>query len=169
MNLNEMTVSELRKIAAQFKVTGRSTMKKAELIDALSAPEVADLVELSTSLDETAAIEADADTMDAITEAEAESDQRPAGHDDSLYIAPGRALVDRTEPGKAIAMISGATFYEADAPAAWLVREGRRWKLVDDYGDEEITVRAGTIAKAVKAWAKRLGLMLDDIVIEKEF
>ncbi len=89
MNLNEMTVSELRKIAAQFKVTGRSTMKKAELIDALSAPEVADLVELSTSLDETAAIEADADTMDAITEAEAESDQRPAGHDDSLYIAPG--------------------------------------------------------------------------------
>ncbi len=80
-----------------------------------------------------------------------------------------RVLVDRTEPGKAIAMISGATFYEADAPAAWLVREGRRWKLVDDYGDEEITVRAGTIAKAVKAWAKRLGLMLDDIVIEKEF
>lgn len=127
------------------------------------------LKKMAESETETSEILEDTNTMDAIAEAESEIDQRPAGHDDPLYIAPGRALVDRTEPGKALAMISGAALHSADDPAAWLVREGRRWKLVDDYGDEEITVRAGTIAKAVKAWAKRLGLMLDDIVIEKEF
>jgi hypothetical protein len=46
MKLNNMTTSELRKTAAQFNIAGRSTMKKAELIDALNAPEMANLLEL---------------------------------------------------------------------------------------------------------------------------
>jgi hypothetical protein len=46
MNLNNMTTPELRKTAAQFNIAGRSTMKKAELIDALNAPALANLLEL---------------------------------------------------------------------------------------------------------------------------
>jgi hypothetical protein len=46
MKLNDMSTSELRKTAVQFKIAGRSTMKRAELIDALNAPEMANLLEL---------------------------------------------------------------------------------------------------------------------------
>lgn len=46
--LNSKTVAELRKLAASYGIAGRSTMKKAELIDRL----IAAGVELSLSLDE---------------------------------------------------------------------------------------------------------------------
>lgn len=46
MKLNTMTVSELRKTAAQLEIAGRSNMKRADLINALSAPELANLLEL---------------------------------------------------------------------------------------------------------------------------
>lgn len=141
MDFHSMTRDQLRKLAAEAEIPGRSKMNKAELAEALEYTGIG----------------------------ESETDQRPAGHDDPLYIAPGHALVDRTKPGEATALISEATLHEADAPAARLVRDGRRWKLVDDYGDETITVRAGTIAKAVKAWAKRLGIMLDGIETVKQF
>jgi hypothetical protein len=150
MNLNEMTVPELRKIAAQFKITGRSTMKKAELIDALNAPEIASLVELSLSISETAEIEADADTMEAIAETEAE--------DTSV-----KAIVTRDAPGTAYVNLD-----TTKANVAVIVRKGRRWELQTATG-ETMTIRAGSIAKVVKAWAKRLGIMLDNIETVKQF
>lgn len=79
------------------------------------------------------------------------------------------ALVDRTDPGKAIAMITGAMLHDVNAPAARLVREGRRWKLIDDYGDTTIIVRARSIAKAIKAWARRQDITLDGITVYKVF
>jgi Rho termination factor-like protein len=51
MNLNDMPVTELRKLAASFGISGRSTMKKAELVAALSAPEIVNFVELSVTVD----------------------------------------------------------------------------------------------------------------------
>jgi hypothetical protein len=63
MNLTDMTVPQLRSLAASFGVTGRSTMKKAELIAALSTPEIAELVALSVTVAEMSA----ADVADAAT------------------------------------------------------------------------------------------------------
>jgi hypothetical protein len=63
MNLTDMTVPQLRSLAASFGVTGRSTLKKAELIAALSAPEIAELVALSVTVAEMSA----ADVADAAT------------------------------------------------------------------------------------------------------
>lgn len=172
MTLNEMTVPELRKIAAQFKVTGRSTMKKAELINALSAPEVADLVELSISLDETAAIEADADTMEAIAEAEAEFEENTPEEEAAYKAWFDAKVAEQQAAAPPIARVvrdaPGAGFVKLRAHRAIIVREGRRWVLQTATG-ETMTIRARSIGKAVKAWAKRLDIMLDDIIIEKEF
>jgi hypothetical protein len=51
--LSSKTVAELRKLAAQCDIAGRSTMKKSELIRELIDPDIADLVELKLSIDET--------------------------------------------------------------------------------------------------------------------
>lgn len=41
MSLNDMTVTQLRKIATNFDVPGRSAMRKAELVSAIEAAEIA--------------------------------------------------------------------------------------------------------------------------------
>jgi hypothetical protein len=53
MKLNDMSTPKLRKTAAQFNIAGRSNMKRAELIDALNAPEMANLLELHLYLIDT--------------------------------------------------------------------------------------------------------------------
>jgi hypothetical protein len=53
MKLNDMSTPKLRKTAAQFNIAGRSNMKRAELIDALNAPALANLLELHLHLIDT--------------------------------------------------------------------------------------------------------------------
>lgn len=139
MNLNDMTAAELRKLAAQHKIAGRSTMKKAELVAALSAPEITDLVELSTTvaqMDETLA---------------------PAPVKDTRV----KALITRDVPGAAFFNISNGV-------GGVIVRYGRVFELVTGSG-ETITVRARTMVKAVKRLAVKLGIHLDAIDTVKVF
>lgn len=148
MNFSEMTRDELRKLAAEAQIPGRSKMNKAELAEALEYTGIGE----PTSESETAAIFADPKTMSAIAEAEAEAE-----------IKGINAMVTRDAPGTAYVNLD-----TTKTNVAVIVREGRRWVLQTSTG-ETMTIRARSIGKAVKAWAKRLGLMLDDIVIEKEF
>lgn len=108
------------------------------------------LKKLAESETETAEILEDADTMNAIAEAEAETNGI-------------KAMVTRDAPG-----VGYVNLDTTRINTAVLVRIGKRWELRAMTGAPE-NIRARSIAKAVKAWAKRLGLMLDDIVIEKEF
>jgi hypothetical protein len=139
MNLNDMTAAELRKLAAQHKIAGRSTMKKAELVAALSAPEIADLVELSATV--------------------AQMDETPAPTP-----APAqrvKALITRDVPGAAFFNISNGV-------GGVIVRYGRVFELVTGSG-ETITIRARSMVKAVKRLAVKLGIHLDAIDTVKVF
>lgn len=175
MNLNLMTVSELRKLAAQLGIAGRSTMKKAELIRELTDPDIADFVKLSVTVDEIDEDESIEDTMQAITNAEADAEceraRRLAEYEaEAAYIEEG-IEIDEAEHvhGEQIA-ISKYSANEAIATAAFegrsvgghVTRERGRWVL----RAEGRTVRAKTLGKVAKLWAKALGFYATTIVVE---
>ena len=132
MNIYEMTVSELRKLAAQFKVTGRSNMKKAELIDALEM------------------CEAYQQTLEPET----------TGTTETTEIS---ALVNREIPGMGYVSLD-----TKEVNTAFVVRTGNRWELRATNG-KAAHIRARSIAKAVKLWARVLDIQLTRIETVKQF
>jgi hypothetical protein len=162
MNLSDMTVSQLRKLAAQFGIPGRSTMKKAELVEALSDPEIADFVALSVTVD---AIPADVHMSDHNPDTEG----RPAALDITAR------TTRRRENGNVQIRITKAPHGTARADAvmvmhdfeyeAELVREGRTWTLYDQQGPKRIVIRGGSLEKVAKRWARRLNAWADRIAI----
>lgn len=178
MNLNLMTVSELRKLAAQFGIAGRSTMKKVELIAALSDPDIADFVALSVTVDKIDDVESIEDTMQAITNAEADAEceraRRLAEYEaEAAYIEEGIEIDEATAaehaPGEQV-VISKYGANEAIATAAFegrsigghVTRERGRWVL----RAEGRTIRAKTLGKVAKLWAKALGFYATVIDVE---
>lgn len=164
MNLNLMTVSELRKLAAQFGIAGRSTMKKAELIAALSADEFAGSLEIMGGVAE---LEAEEREMNEIrAEIAAESADAEAGDllDEVLgeYVAPtgsqGRIAITKYSANEAIA----TTAFEVDSIGGRVTRERGRWVLRDG----KHTIRAKTLGKVAKQWAKKLGIYATSIDVE---
>lgn len=124
MNFSEMTRDELRKLAAEADIRGRSKMTKAELAEALEYTYIGE----------------------------------PEPQDTNV-----NALVTRDAPGMAYVNLN-----TAKDNVAVITRKGRRWELQTSTG-ETMTIRARSIAKAVKAWAKRLGIMLNGIETVKQF
>jgi len=149
-NLNQLTVSELRKIAASFGVSGRSTMKKAELVEALSDPEIASFVALRFSVDE---------IDDGAQERFAEQVRESRKSDDVGRTV--RAMITRDAPGSAYVNLDTSAINVAS-----ISRQRGRFVLVSDSG---MTIRARTAAKAVKAWAVKLGVYLNAIETVKQF
>jgi hypothetical protein len=177
MNLNDMTAPELRKLAAKFDITGRSTMKKAELVKALSVPELANLLELHFGIIEA---ETEEREMNAIREeiaAEAsyieegierdEAADAEAGEllDDALgeYVAPtgsrGQVAITKYSTHEAIATAA----FDVDSIGGRVTRERGRWVL----RDRNHTIRAKTLGKVAKLWAKKLGFHADAIDIDR--
>lgn len=215
MNLNDtltdMTVAELRKLAARFDITGRSKMAKAQLVRELADPDIADVVELAISVTETeeiladedavAAIEEfdintlpdpdgsntlpvpdgpwfdedDAETMDdlrallANAEADAECDRarRLAEYDAEEEVRGHRVEMEQTGSRAAQADLSANDFgISRSVPA---VKNGRTWELVDHKDGVLFVVKARTLTKLAKRWAKKLGVWADDIRVTKEY
>lgn len=171
MNLNDMTASELRKLAARFDVTGRSTMKKAELIAALSAPEIAHVVELSVTIDqmpddEPATVEAEAAYIEEGIERDEAADAEAGELLDAVlgeYAGPigGEVAILRDAPGRAIVTAA----YNGLTTGAEITREGKR--LVLRYA--KFTIKANSYEKLAKLFAQRLGFRADRIDVERSF
>lgn len=128
MNLNLMTVSELRKLAVEFGIAGRSTMKKAELIAALSADEFASILELKAGIAESEAEEREMNEIRAEIAAESTDVEAvdadkvvPAGMFDPelTYYADGTHVVMRAQGaeqhGVTIGMTTNASPYQFQA------------------------------------------------------
>lgn len=128
MNLNLMTVSELRKLAVEFGIAGRSTMKKAELIAALSAAEFANILELKAGIAEVEAEEREMNEIRAEIAAEKSDVEAvaadkvvPAGMFDPelTYYADGTHVVMRAQGteqrGVAVGMTTDAGPYQFQA------------------------------------------------------
>lgn len=124
MNFSEMTRDELRKLAAEADIRGRSKMTKAELAEALEYTYIGE----------------------------------PEPQDTNV-----KALITRDAPGTGYVNLDTTKIN-----TAVLIRKGKRWELRAMTGAPE-NIRARSIAKAVKAWAKRLGIMLDGIETVKQF
>lgn len=190
MNLNDtltdMTVAELRKLAARFDITGRSKMAKAQLVRELADPDIADVVELAISVTETEEIladedavaaikESDAETMDdlrallANAEADAECDRarRLAEYDAEEEVRGYRVEMEQTDSRAAQADLSANdSGISRSVPA---VKNGRTWELVDHKDGVLFVVKARTLTKLAKRWAKKLGVWADDIRVTKEY
>jgi hypothetical protein len=165
MNLNLMTVSQLRKLAVEFGIAGRSTMKKAELIAALSAAEFANILELKAGIAE---VEAEEREMNEIrAEIAAEKSDVEAGEllDAALgeYVEPtastGRIAITKYSASEAIATVA---FSDGSTVCAHVKRERGRWALRDGAH----TIRAKTLGKAGKLWAKALSFHATTIDID---
>lgn len=164
-NLDRLTVTDLRAIAADLKISGRSKMKRAELLDAITIAEQA-----------AANVESIEDTMQAITNAEADAEceraRRLAEYDaEAAYIEEGietdEADAAEHAPGEQV-VISKYSANDAIATAAFAgrsvgghaTRERGRWVL----RAEGRTIRAKTLGKVAKLWAKALGFRATIVV-----
>lgn len=81
---------------------------------------------------------------------------------------PVVAALDHTEPGKAVALITGS-HGRAVHPQAWLSHAGGSWLLVDDYDGASYSVTGPDAERAVRAWAVLIGLDLDDLAVTVEY
>lgn len=177
MNINDMTVTELRKLAAQHNITGRSTMKKAELIAALTAPEIVDLVELSVTVDameETPAPASDHNPNDGQVAA-VDLPALPILVDfkpQRVYSVPAPrkyrdVTFERTEPGRVLAeMYTNEAGITRSVP---VVKNGKTWELVDHVDGVLTVVKARSFGKLAKRWAKKVGVWADDIRVINAF
>jgi hypothetical protein len=152
--LNAMTAKELREIARSIhgasndvKIPGYSKMVKAELVRMLSFSDAWYFVGLHI------------DQVERDTE---ERDERAASDPEN-----GNAQVhisrytDGSARADAFITLNG---FEYDAQ---IVRDGRSWVLYDNCGPKPLTIRAGSLNKIAKRWAKRLGAWADRIEITR--
>lgn len=197
MNLNLMTVSELRKLAAQFGIAGRSTMKKAELIAALSADEFAGSLEIMGGIAELEAEEREMneiraeiaaedasieETMRALANAEADAECDRArriaeydAEDEAAYIEDG--LKADADAGT-YSFVNEVAILR-DAPGRAIVTAAfdgqtvggsivRRGKtLVLTAGSVRVT--GNTFEKVAKRFAKALGFRVEIIDVARSF
>lgn len=163
MNLNDMTVSELRKLAAEYDIAGRSTMKKAHLVAAIEfayakadveAGELLDAV-LGTEADVSAQIQANIDA-----ENEARATARRA-RNRTNYTAPNEVAILRDAPGRAIVTAA----FDGRTVGGSIVRRGKT--LVLTAGSVRVT--GNTFEKVAKRLAKALDFHADRIDVARSF
>lgn len=198
MNLNDtltdMTVAELRKLAARFDITGRSKMAKAQLVRELADPDIADVVELAISVTETEEIladedavaaieESDAETMDdlrallanAEADAECERARRLAEYDAeeaetaATAAEPRRITMDVEHTGPRTATIDVFTRETGLIDYARAVKRGSVWELMANQNGKVITVKARTLRKLAKRWAAKRNDWALSIFVAKSY
>jgi hypothetical protein len=200
MNLNDMTVLQLREIAAELYVNGRSKMKKADLITAIEAAEQA-------LRDNEAAKNEYLNASDAerkAARAEMEERNRPQTGTEEIDLSGMATMLGRDIFGTpssdhnpdtegrpaAIDVTPNPTFVkpvrnvnveierdtrggrmmyvfeeDGDMQSIRLVKRGRRWETVIDRNYSRFVVKAGSLRKLVKQWAKKSGAWAKQIDI----
>lgn len=166
MNLTDMTVPQLREIAAELDISGRSKMRKADLVAVITRAQMDAKWEANQAEDESTASDHNP------------TDGQMAAVDLSVLpvltdIKPQRVYTTPTKPTRVKALITrdvpGAAFFNlSNGIGGVIVREKGRFELVTGSG-ETITVRARTMVKAVKRLAVKLGIRLDAIDTVKAF
>lgn len=168
MNLTDMTVPQLREIAAELDISGRSKMRKADLVAVITRAQMDAKWEANQAQAESTA--SDHNPTDGQVTAVDLSDHTHAILSDTkpqrVYTTPAKptrvkALITRDVPGAAFFNLSNGI-------GGVIVREKGRFELVTGSG-ETITVRARTMVKAVKRLAVKLGIRLDAIDTVKAF
>lgn len=154
MSYTDMTVTELRTVAAELSIAGRSKMRKADLIAAIEAAEAPASSDHNPVDGQVAAV--DLSVLPILMDREPQR----------FYTTPApaqrvKALITRDVPGAAF-------FNFSNGVGGVIVRYGRVFELVTGSG-ETITVRARTMVKAVKRLAVKLGIHLDAIDTVKVF
>lgn len=156
--LNSKTVAELRKLAASYGIAGRSTMKKAELIDRL----IAAGVELSLSLDEITP-EQEARFAEQVKAANAEAayieEGLQADAHDGTYSFVNEVAVLRHAPGRALVTAA----FDGRTVGGSIFRKGKRLVLVAGL----ITITGKSYEQVAKRFAKRLGFHADAIDVAR--
>lgn len=162
-NLDRLTVIDLRAIAADLEIAGRSKMKRAELVAAITEAEAeinATAVPAEPSVYEDPAVRA------AIRETIAEQADAEAGEllDAVLgeYVEPtadtGKIAITKYSAHEAIA----TAVFGTDSIAGHVTRNGGRWELRDGVRK----IRAKTLSKVAKQWAKALAFHATTIDVE---
>lgn len=159
MNLTAMTVSELRQLAAQHKIAGRSTMKKADLIDALSA--IVDQTDETPAPVSAAYHNPDTEGRAAALDLSALpvlTDTKPQ-RVDSVPTEGLRLDVDHYESRAATIDV-----YTNEAGLDRILhatKKGRVWEIATEKEGVRTAVRALSLNKLVKRWAKKTGIWAD--------
>jgi hypothetical protein len=179
MNLNDMTVTKLRKIAANFDVPGRSTMRKAELVSAIEAAEIAaESVELFKQAyrvpsDHNPYTEGRVAAIDVVGNFPSVFKDAPSVRihaDGSQTYGPYvRSEVESVNVEIERDPRGGRMMYvfteDGDMQSIRLIKNGRRWETVLDKNYSRIAVKAATLPKLVKAWSKKAGVWAQQIDI----
>lgn len=168
MNLNNMTVADLRKIAAELDIPGRSTMKKADLIAAIEFIQMKQVEMNETpasdpAFDHAAVVAKMRANVDA--EEEAKAAARRARNRTNYAPAPAAVVNEvailRDAPGRAIVTAA----FDGRTVGGSIVRKGKRPVLVAG----NITVTGNSFEKIAKLFALRLGFRADRIDVARGF
>lgn len=158
--LNSKNVAELRKLAACYGIAGRSTMKKAELIDKL----IDAGVETRLAIDEITpeqearyaeqyrAAQADAESIDEAIDRDVEA---------GTYSYTNEVAILRDAPGRAIVTAA----FDGQTVGGSIVRKGKT--LVLTAGSVRVT--GNTFEKVAKRFAKALGFRVEIIDVARSF
>lgn len=167
MNLSDMTVTQLREIAADLDIAGRSKMKKADLISAIEFAQMRqDETPVSASdFDHAAAaaqlranIDAEEEKKAAARRARNRSNYAPAPAPEPVV---NEVAILRDAPGTAIVTAA----FDGRTVGGSIVRKGKR--LVLKAGN--ITITATSFEKIAKRFALRLGFRADTIDVQQAF
>ena len=144
-NLDRLTMVDLRAIAADLKIAGRSKMKRAELVAAITEAEA---VNAATAEHENEEIDLTSTIDDMI------SGWLPVevshGETDAAEHTPGEQVaITKYSANEAIA----TAVFEGRSIGGHATRERGRWVL----RAEGRVIRAKTLGKVAKLWAKALG------------
>lgn len=147
-NLDRLTVVDLRAIAAELKIAGRSKMKRAELVAVITRAEM--------------------DAKWSVAAAEESTDQADAEAVELLDAALGEYVEPTADTGKiAITKYSGheaiaTAVFGTNSIAGHVTKQGGRWVLRDGVRK----IRAKTLGKIAKQWAKALDFHATTIDVE---
>lgn len=182
---NDMNVAQLRELAAELDIAGRSKMRRAELLNAIAFAEQDVPVPTSDIHDHAAAValmranrEAEEEERAAARRARNRTNYAPATESAEHADAEAGELLDAVlgeyvEPtadtGKiAITKYSGheafgTAVFEGRSIGGHATRERGRWVLRVEMGR---TIRAKTLGKVARQWAKSLGFYAATIDVE---
>lgn len=150
-NFDQLTVIDLRAIAADLKIAGRSKMKRAELVAVITRAEMD--AKWSAVADEEAAAQVDVEAGELLDAVLGE------------YVEPtadtGQIAITKYARHEAFAT---AALGDGSTVGAHITRgRGGRWALM--YGSGHV-IRAKTLGKVGKLWAKALKFRATTIYVE---
>lgn len=172
MNLTDMTVPQLREIAAELDISGRSKMRKADLVAVITRAQMDAKWEANQAQAESTASDHNpTDGQVAAVDLSALPlmvDFKPQ----RFYTVPAnletaRIDVEHDKSGRAFFDMMTRTGFDRHVTA---VRQGRFWVIEDRWNAEkDFRIRATTLGKLAKRWARKLDTWANDVRIVKTF